>query len=41
MVKKKYKYIYGPVSFWRLGSSLGVDPIPGKNKICSFDCNYC
>ena len=41
MSKKKYKYIYGPVPSWRLGSSLGVDPISGKKKICSFDCIYC
>ena len=39
---KKYKYIYGPVSSWRLGSSLGVDPITSdKGKVCSFDCVYC
>ena len=41
MRKKKYKYIYGPVPSWRLGSSLGIDPISGKEKICSFDCVYC
>jgi len=41
MTKKKYKYIYGPVPSWRLGSSLGVDPISGKNKVCTFDCIYC
>ena len=38
----KYKYIYGPVPSWRLGSSLGIDPVyTGKEKICSFDCIYC
>ncbi|MBU4342987.1 MAG: radical SAM protein [Candidatus Omnitrophica bacterium] len=37
----RYKYIYGPVSSWRLGSSLGIDPISGKNKICTFNCAYC
>ncbi|MDP8253642.1 MAG: radical SAM protein [Candidatus Kaelpia aquatica] len=36
-----FKYIYGPVSSWRLGSSLGIDPISGENKICGFDCIYC
>lgn len=42
MNKKKYNYIYGPVSSWRLGRSLGVDVISGKNgKICNFDCIYC
>ncbi|MBN1871631.1 MAG: radical SAM protein [Candidatus Omnitrophica bacterium] len=43
LVKKsgRYKYIYGPVSSWRLGSSLGVDPLSAVKKICSFDCLYC
>ena len=41
MPKKNFKYIYGPVSSWRLGRSLGIDPVSGKNKICSFDCIYC
>ncbi len=41
MSKKKYKYIYGPVPSWRLGSSLGIDPISDRKKICSFDCIYC
>ena len=40
-MKKKFKYIYGPVSSWRLGRSLGIDPISQKDKICSFDCVYC
>ena len=33
--------IYGPVSSWRLGSSLGVDLICSNKKICSFECSYC
>jgi len=33
--------IYGPVSSWRLGKSLGIDLICSKEKICSFDCIYC
>jgi wyosine [tRNA(Phe)-imidazoG37] synthetase (radical SAM superfamily) len=37
---KKLKYIYGPVSSWRLGKSLGVDLI-AREKTCSFDCVYC
>ncbi|MFH1478272.1 MAG: radical SAM protein [Candidatus Omnitrophota bacterium] len=36
-----YKYIYGPVSSWRLGNSLGVDLISKKEKTCTFDCAYC
>ena len=39
--KGKFKYIYGPVSSWRLGSSLGVDLLSGREKLCSFDCIYC
>jgi wyosine [tRNA(Phe)-imidazoG37] synthetase (radical SAM superfamily) len=35
------KIVYGPVSSWRLGSSLGVDLICSDKKICSFDCIYC
>jgi len=35
------KSIYGPVPSWRLGRSLGVDPICSNKKICSFDCVYC
>ena len=41
MNKKNYKYIYGPVPSWRLGSSLGIDPISGAEKVCTFDCIYC
>jgi wyosine [tRNA(Phe)-imidazoG37] synthetase (radical SAM superfamily) len=41
MDKHHYKYIYGPVSSWRLGKSLGVDPISSGKKTCSFDCVYC
>lgn len=41
MSETNYRYIYGPVSSWRLGRSLGVDPISAKEKICTFDCVYC
>lgn len=37
----RFKYIYGPVPSWRVGSSLGVDLLSQKEKICSFDCIYC
>ncbi|MFC1807447.1 radical SAM protein [Candidatus Omnitrophota bacterium] len=40
-MKNKFKHIYGPVSSWRLGSSLGVDLISGVDKACTFDCIYC
>ena len=33
------KYIYGPVPSRRLGSSLGVSPIP--KKTCNYSCIYC
>ncbi|HID60650.1 MAG TPA: radical SAM protein [Hadesarchaea archaeon] len=33
--------VYGPVSSWRLGRSLGVDLICQKGKVCPFDCTYC
>ena len=33
--------IYGPVSSWRLGRSLGIDILNTRKKVCSFDCVYC
>jgi wyosine [tRNA(Phe)-imidazoG37] synthetase (radical SAM superfamily) len=33
--------IYGPVSSWRLGKSLGIDLLNTQRKVCSFDCVYC
>ncbi len=33
--------IYGPVPSWRLGRSLGIDLLPGRGKVCTFDCVYC
>ncbi|MDP8211715.1 MAG: radical SAM protein [Candidatus Zapsychrus exili] len=41
MSDNKFKYIFGPVSSWRLGRSLGIDPISGNSKICNFNCIYC
>ena len=35
------RVIYGPVPSWRLGRSLGVDPVSRAEKTCSFDCVYC
>ena len=32
--------VYGPVPSWRLGLSLGIDPV-GPPKTCTFDCVYC
>jgi len=33
--------VYGPVRSRRLGSSLGLNLLPQRSKICSFDCPYC
>ena len=35
------KTVYGPVSSWRLGTSLGIDLLCTKEKTCSFNCIYC
>jgi len=35
------KIVYGPVNSRRLGKSLGINLLPTKHKICSFDCLYC
>ncbi|MDD4980106.1 MAG: radical SAM protein [Candidatus Omnitrophica bacterium] len=40
-MKPVFKYIYGPVPSWRLGSSLGIDLLSQEEKICNFDCVYC
>lgn len=41
MNKPSFEYLYGPVYSWRLGMSLGVDPLSQKKKICNFNCVYC
>jgi wyosine [tRNA(Phe)-imidazoG37] synthetase (radical SAM superfamily) len=33
--------VYGPVRSRRLGTSLGLNLIPDRSKLCSFDCPYC
>jgi wyosine [tRNA(Phe)-imidazoG37] synthetase (radical SAM superfamily) len=38
--KNRISYVYGPVSSWRSGTSLGIDPI-GAISTCSFNCSYC
>ncbi len=38
-MKKKYKYIFGPVPSRRFGRSLGIDLLPYKT--CSLDCVFC
>ncbi|MBF0569652.1 MAG: radical SAM protein [Candidatus Omnitrophica bacterium] len=41
MTAPKFKHIYGPVHSWRMGMSLGIDPLSTKNKACNFNCSYC
>ncbi|MBF0511933.1 MAG: radical SAM protein [Candidatus Omnitrophica bacterium] len=36
-----FKYIYGPVYSWRIGRSLGIDPLSAVDKICNMNCVYC
>lgn len=33
--------VYGPVHSRRLGTSLGVNLLPARSKVCNFDCPYC
>ena len=33
--------VFGPIFSRRLGSSLGVNLLPSKGKLCTFDCVYC
>jgi wyosine [tRNA(Phe)-imidazoG37] synthetase (radical SAM superfamily) len=40
MITEKFLTVYGPVTSWRYGRSLGIDPI-GSVSTCSFNCIYC
>ena len=40
MTTTTFSSVYGPVSSWRYGRSLGIDPI-GAVSTCSFNCVYC
>ena len=33
--------VFGPIFSRRLGSSLGMNILPSKGKLCNFDCIYC
>ena len=33
--------VFGPIFSRRLGSSLGINLLPEKGKLCNFDCVYC
>ena len=41
MIQLQRSIVYGPVHSRRLGISLGLNILPTKKKICSFDCLYC
>jgi wyosine [tRNA(Phe)-imidazoG37] synthetase (radical SAM superfamily) len=40
-LKLKKGAIYGPVGSRRLGSSLGINLMPWRYKLCTFNCLYC
>lgn len=33
--------VFGPIQSRRLGTSLGMNILPAKGKVCNFDCVYC
>lgn len=33
--------VFGPIRSRRLGSSLGINLLPVRGKLCNFDCIYC
>ena len=33
--------VFGPIHSRRLGSSLGINLLPERGKLCNFDCVYC
>lgn len=33
--------VFGPIKSRRLGTSLGINLLPTKGKLCNFDCIYC
>lgn len=35
------KLVFGPIFSRRLGSSLGINLLPERGKLCNFDCVYC
>ncbi|UCE28006.1 MAG: radical SAM protein [Candidatus Coatesbacteria bacterium] len=41
LLELKDGIIYGPINSRRLGKSLGINLMPGRFKLCSFDCVYC
>ncbi len=41
MTPATFKHLYGPVYSWRIGMSLGIDPLAVNTKYCNFACSYC
>lgn len=41
LLELKDQIIYGPVRSRRLGRSLGINVLPARDKVCTFDCLYC
>ncbi len=41
LTKLQEGIIYGPVRSRRLGNSLGINLMPDKKKVCTFNCLYC
>lgn len=37
----KQDILYGPVNSRRYGKSLGINLMPARDKLCSFNCVYC
>lgn len=35
------RIVYGPVRSRRLGASLGLNLLPARSKLCTFNCPYC
>jgi wyosine [tRNA(Phe)-imidazoG37] synthetase (radical SAM superfamily) len=35
------EWVFGPVDSRRYGKSLGINPFPKEEKVCSFNCPYC
>ena len=35
------RIVFGPIRSRRLGSSLGINLLPERGKLCNFDCIYC
>ena len=41
LLEMKEGILYGPVNSRRYGRSLGINLMPSRDKLCSFNCVYC